>query len=530
MGKHNFLFVVPSYYNDNENRTQQRRCIPYGVLSIVTYIEAECDSISCDVLDLNLCNSEEEEWEQLELFIRSKDYSLVGFSMMYGKVESKTAELSEWIRRNSKTEYIVAGGIYASTMAARILEMIPCIDAVCYGEGELPYKKLVLSGNYKEAFESIPSWITRKKVMKNFIPEALWIDDLDEIPLIRYDKVNIEQYGSRIQTRGKIQENSLPIHTTRGCPYKCTFCCASKNHGHRIRYMSAKRVINDIAQMKQLYGINKISIDDDQFLFLEQRAEEILEGISEYNLKLEFASGINVSHINPLIAHGLKKAGADSVVIAIESGSQEVLDKLMHKPVRISEVDKVIDELHKNDLMVYAFIMIGMPGETDEDRNKTREFLKNSKIDWCIFNVVQPYRGSSMYEECKKRGILKTITTSGIDYEIIEPYDGFHKEMLDLRYDLKLDINYINNWNLRNFNYEKALSLFKTQADQSIHHPISQYCTALALTGMGKYDEAECYFQRYLDALRYRSKWINVVQKYDLVMDYEMLRRKVKYL
>ena len=514
-----YLFIVPNYCSSPEDRSKQRKCIPYGVLSIITYIESKCDYLHCDVIDLNLCNTVGEEWELLEKQVRKKKYDLAAVSVMFGNVETSVAALSGWIRSHTDISRIVTGGIYASNMPGNIMKAAPYIDAVCYGEGEIPFLELTENFDDKDFFSRHPSWITKEDLLNRKKPAALPVTDLDDIPLIRYEKVDIKKYGSRITGEDGRYEISLPIHTTRGCPYNCVFCCASANHGKKIRYMSSARVIQDLFELKQKFGIKKISIDDDQFLFLEKRADEILKELSGLHLKIEFASGLNVRHINEKNAELLKMAGADTVVIAVESGSPYVLEHLMQKPLGLDEVGRCVDLLHRNHIQVDAFFMIGMPGETKEDREFTRSFMKAGKFDWCIINVVQPYKGSRLYEICKKKNILKTVERGGVQYEIIEPEEGFHKEMMDLRYDMKIDVNYINNWNLKAGNYETAAELFRKQADRYKLHAISQYCTAVAYAGAGRMELSEKYFARYKEALEEKPMWLKYVKRYGLSTD-----------
>lgn len=514
-----YLFIVPNYCSSPEDRTKQRKCIPYGVLSIITYIEANCDYLHCDVIDLNLCNTSKEEWELLEKQVKKKKYDLVAISVMFGNLETSVDVLSKWIRRNTDISRIVAGGIYASNMPANIFEAAPSIEAVCYGEGEIPFFDLTENFDDKDFFSRHPSWITKEDLLNGEKPTALPVTNLDDIPLIRYEKVDIKKYGSRIIGEDGRYEISLPIHTTRGCPYNCVFCCASANHGKKVRYMSSARVLQDLSEIKRKFDIKNISIDDDQFLFLKKRAYEILKELPKLQLKIEFASGLNVRHLDEKTAKLLKAAGVDTVVIAVESGSPYVLKHLMQKPLRLDEVCRCVELLHRNQLQVYAFFMIGMPGETQEDRKLTRLLMKTGKFDWCIINVVQPYRGSRLYDICKEKNILKIVESGGVQHEIIEPEEGFHKKMLELRYDMKIDVNYVNNWNLKSGNYEIAAELFRKQADRYKFHAISQYCTAVAYAGTGRMKLAEKYFVRYKKALEERPMWLKYVKEYGLSTD-----------
>ena len=511
-----FLFVIPNAYNSRTHKQEQRKCIPYGVLSIATYVEHYCPAVQCDVLDLNLYDGWPQQRQVLLERLNTTAYDLVGISSMFSTVKAQTAQIAAEVRKNASVGYITVGGIAASNSPEMFFSEMPEIDAICCGEGEIPFLDLAMAESFEAVFRTHRGWLTKEALAAGKTPEPVYVADLDDIPVVNYDKVPVEAYGSRIRDDGGSYRQSLPIHTTRGCPYSCVFCCAGANHGRRVRAMSAQRVIEDITYLKEHYGIEKISIDDDQFLCLKDRAKQVLRGLVPLNLELEFASGLNVKFIDEEIASALRQAGAKTVVIAVESGSQRVLDEIIHKPLELCDVAQCVDWLHRYGIRVDAFIIVGLPGETPEDLEKTKQFMRTANIDWYIINVAQPYPGSQLYEQCSRNGWLLRSDENGNDRWSIEPEPGFAQRMQQLRYSLKVEMNYLNNYSLRNRDFGQALQIFKNTADVYPNHAISQYCVAMAYRGMENFAASKTYFERFLSALERRPAWNEYVKDFAL--------------
>lgn len=105
-------------------------------------------------------------------------------------------------------------------------------------------KDYLLSNNRQKTINEHPSWLSAGDHRRGKIPKPTFLEDLDDIPPINYSLVDISKYSGRISSKDGIEKFTLPIHSTRGCPYNCIFCCSAANHGRRIRCMSAKRFIS----------------------------------------------------------------------------------------------------------------------------------------------------------------------------------------------------------------------------------------------------------------------------------------------
>ena len=113
----------------------------------------------------------------------------------------------------------------------------------------------------------------------------------------------------------------------------------------------------------------------------------------------------------------MKAAGMDTVQLAIKSGTEHMLRNVIKKPLRLSKVAPVVELLHKNGLFVQGFFVIGIPGEREQDRVETAQFIKDVGLDWGSFSLASPIRGSELYDICVRNKYIPDDMKIG-QYEI----------------------------------------------------------------------------------------------------------------
>ena len=513
------LFVIPSYSDNLIDSYTNSVVLPYGVLSLVSYLEHYCPHIKFKVLDFNVKSKDQKDDEILRNEIINFQPDMVGLSIMYNPCKKYIEPFSSVIKKIDSEIFIIAGGIMATNMTREVFAESNLIDAVCFGEGEIPLKDLLTSEDMLLTLKEHKSLFLPNAFEEGKKPIASFVYDLDEIPLLNYSYVDITKYSNRITSKDGSNLVSLPIHTTRGCPFECIFCCSAANHGRKVRYMSAKRFIDDVKQMIEKYHIKKLSIDDDQFLFNRERAKEILIGLSELNIELEMANGLTVKYIDDEMACLLKNAGLKIAVLAIESGSQNVLSKIIKKPLKLEEIAPAVAALKKYGLNVHTFFIIGFPGETEEDRELTRELIIDIGFDWNGIFIATPYKGSRLYELCIQNGYLTEEKIAGATIyrcEITSP--GIDPIYITKKaYLMNLDVNFVNNYNYRQGHYEKAVSYFKSVADKYQDHAFAHYYLAKAMEKTANSDDKiKEHFSKYEEIIKSYNEWKEYAEHFNL--------------
>lgn len=536
------LFIIPPFFNINDYISNEVKSslpvleIPYGVLSISSYVKKHSGfKIDIEIVDLNLeiykiCSENKElDVESLITEIIGKSIlrfkpQIVGISALFNTCYSYLELISNTIKQNDKSIISIIGGGLATNLYENILENFPVIDAVSYGEGEIPICELLSANDMNEYLREglSEAWITRETLKNKVKPKNIVVKNLDEIPFFDYSLINLEMYRGREidKVNGEIGLKQLPIHTSRGCPFNCIFCASSSVHGKKVRFMSVGKVIEEVEKMIKLYNIKVLAIEDDHFLVDKERAKAILTKLKEFNIRIEFPNATAVYSIDDEISNLLKEAGTTTISLAVESGSDYVLRDIINKPLKTSMVKGAVDSLRKSGINVHANFIIGFPGELEEHRDETIKLIQSVGLDWCYFFIAIPIAGSRLYKLCKENGYLIkesfsdyvtskcNIKTPEIDPEYIE----------NKAYSMNLQVNFVNNYNVLIGNYNKAASYFENIATKYVEHAFAHYYLALVYEKMNKDLNLISYHKnKFFEIVETNSVWRGYVEKFKLI-------------
>ena len=474
---------------------------PYGILSIDSYIKAHVKAkVETELLDLNInalnvikgdCKFHKSFFKDI-VKNRVHDYQpdIVGISALFNTSYNDLGLTARAVKEQQNSIYVIAGGGLPTNLYEKILEEFPQIDAICYGEGEIPMADLLNASDYEKLIYEHQSWINVQTVKAGKQMRDSFVNNLDEIPAFDYSLLNLEDYNARSLDKrysGNDKKREMSIHTSRGCPFRCVFCSNMKLHGRKVRFMSINKVINEVRRMKDEFAATVLLVEDDHFFADVERAKIILERLSELNLRIEFPNGLAVYAIDEEIGRLLKKAGVSSVSLAIESGSDYVLNRIINKPLKSGMIKDKVEILKNNGITVHAFIVIGLPGEMDEHRLETQTMLLDVGFDWVHIFIGIPIVGSRLYDICIENNYLidndmknHIISRANIKAPGVDPV-----KIEESAYQMNLMVNFVKNWNMSQGHYEKAVSYFKNITDKYPDHAFAHYFLSKAYEHMG---------------------------------------------
>ena len=198
------------------------------------------------------------------------------------------------------------------------------------------------------------------------------------------------------------------IITSRGCPFRCKFCCSAKIWP-KPRFHSAEYVVEEIEQAVNIYKRSKLMIYDDLFTMHQKRIQRIaqLMGQKGLNKKIEFDIISHVDFVNEETLTNLKKMGVARISFGMESGSKKILDYLKNGIVTHDKIRKAVALCKRNGIGVMGSFMIGSPYETEEDIKESMDFIKELKLDEIGLNVTTPFPGTEIWEYAKAKGLIK---------------------------------------------------------------------------------------------------------------------------
>ena len=472
--KPNVLFIVLPYVVHDIDSTRPKirsyHAFPYGLLSIATYCK--------DLMDIRIidCDTDPKYKDTIQQVLENDHIDIVGISMMFDISYIYLEELLSLIKNFDPTILTVLGGAAASYSPEEILKEQDDLDALCYAEGEIPFRRLLESWKQSKGIgflDNHPSWITRTTFNKKQRPVASFIQNLDDVINIDYSFIDTSRYETREAfspfSSYDRKHKQFFISTSRGCPFNCTFCSNSKIHGKKMRFAGVDVIINHIRKLVSRYEMDVLTIYDDQLLIDMPRAKELFRRLAEFNLRIECPNGLSVRYIDSEMAKLMKLAGMDTIYLAIESGSEYVLKKLIHKPLELSMVAPAVKALRKYDIFIHAFLVMGMPGEKSEHRKETSRFIKSIGIDWSGFQMAMPFKGSRLYEICIKNGWIDKQSINSIDMrangifvKTIINIPGIDKEKVNQEvYEMNLDVNFHNNYRMKIGDYKTAARCFE---------------------------------------------------------------------
>ncbi|MGE5293532.1 MAG: B12-binding domain-containing radical SAM protein [Solirubrobacterales bacterium] len=335
-------------------------------------------------------------WREVRRTVEQFQPELIGISIWtpYAASAFHIAAICKDVAPNCP---IVAGGPHATVKSEEVLRICPAIDYAVRGEGEAAMLELAASsGCGLNAIEGL-SFRSGAKIFHN--SARLRLGDLDEIPIPdRTLLMNRQTYSS---------EDMGLMMTSRGCPYSCSFCATDSNH---VRYRSIPYVIDEIKQVKAAWGTTQFSLKDDSFSVDKKRVEQFCDALEREGLNIAWECNTRVNLLTGELLARMKRAGCNSIKVGIESGSEQVLQR-MNKRITLEQARKAATLLHKVGIHWTAYFLIGTPGESLEDIYRTLDFLYEIKPDFAAIGVYEPFPGTVMFEESVRLGLVKPSMT-----------------------------------------------------------------------------------------------------------------------
>jgi radical SAM superfamily enzyme YgiQ (UPF0313 family) len=338
--------------------------------------------------------------------IEKQNPILVGFSTMTSSGLAQTIQISKHIKEKGFTT--IWGGVHPSLLPRETLAE-DYVDFVVVGEGEITIAEFIDQFTTDQNYENIQG-LGYKKHGKVIINERRpLINNLDAYSP-DWSLIDINKYIHPEPLWGC--KRVISLQTSRGCPFRCTFCYNRSFNKSIWKAQSAEHVIKHINWLKEVHDVDGLIINDDNFFVNKERALEILE-----KTNIPVWAECPIKFIDEAFVARLAKTKLRSIFLGIESGSPESLHK-MSKLISLDDTVNALKILAKHPkITVNGTMIIGIPGETEEDIKKTIDFaIKISKVHPnLVLNIgtYVPYPGTEMYLETIKHGFTPPKDTFG---------------------------------------------------------------------------------------------------------------------
>ncbi len=365
------------------------------------------------------------------LFERLRDRDLIGMSLMTNTFH-RACVLTERIRDADIKAPIVWGGTHPTVAPEESLETA---DIICVGEGEEPMLQLVerleagadpkgvgslgfrAGGPFGNKHALRNAVLPLEEVLDDYPPpdyelETHWVAGKDGLEPARLDNL-----------RGTLHR--LRIETTRGCPYRCTFCNNAallgvyKGKGSWVRKRSVDNMISEIRQARACFPtIEAVNIVDDLFFI---RSEEDIEEFAvkyqqQVNLPLELDAFPNT--ITEAKIRSLSRVPINLISMGIQSGSADTLKNIYKRPTPIEKIVQGINLFADYKIRAEYHYIVNNPFESDDNRIETLRFAARHHRGPAIVRIfpLQFYPGTPLYDRAREAGFIGDRHDSAYQY------------------------------------------------------------------------------------------------------------------
>ncbi len=277
-------------------------------------------------------------------------------------------------------------------------------DFVLLGEGEVTLGELLdhLTGRAPQPLEVIYglAWRDPANGSIRSTPRRPVLRDLDGLPWPAWDLIDLARYREIwIERHGYF---SLNMVTTRGCPYHCNWC-AKPIWGQRYNVRSPEDVVAEMHHLQELCAPDHIWFMDDILGLKPGWLARFADLVEQKSARTPFKC---LSRADLLLREGeveaLRRAGARTVWVGVESGSQKILDA-MEKGIQVEQVYEATRLLRQAGIEIAFFLQFGYPGETQSDIAQTFKVVRDLLPDDIGISVSYPLPGTRFFERVEKQ-------------------------------------------------------------------------------------------------------------------------------
>ena len=329
---------------------------------------------------------------------------VVAISVLFSNLLESAHNIAKIIKKINKNIKVVLGGNHISCAVkdyqAAILDKNSGLpknikdldndhfDYAMTGEGEFNFTKLV----------------------DNLINPPTRVHDLNTLPRPARHLVDMEAYfkiGAFHSAKSR-SKRVLSVMCSRGCPEKCTFCSTPEMWGQNTRWRSTAHIMDEISNDVRDFKIGEIQFDDDTITVNKKNLFSLCAELEKLGLPWCTPNGTKVNYHfgkQEEMYKVMANSGCYQITLACESGVQRVLDDIINKRLPLETIYPSIENAKKAGMLVHTFWIIGYPGETYEEIQRTIDFAMNSGADSFSFAILSPLPGTPIYRKIIKENL-----------------------------------------------------------------------------------------------------------------------------
>jgi len=347
---------------------------------------------------------------------------------------------------------------------------------------------------------SIRGVYSKKDIESNMDQLCDPVMNLDELPMPNLSLLNMSEY-IKTETLMKLYDEksnsrTYEFITSRGCPFSCTFCACGTVTRKNVRYRSVENVMEEIKFVHEKYGANAFLANDDLMTANKKRMLSIFEEVGRLGIdKARFYTvGIHCDTTDNDIIDAVARHSR-VIRFPVESGCPETL-KAVKKNVNLDSLKNKIAYARSRNLIVMCNFIFGFPGETLQQMESTVSYMRELNADWYTVFTAIPFPGTEMNRQFVELGCIgqydeELWETSHYGNRTFDTEECSAEFLTNFVYEVNLDLNFINNFNLRSGNYQKAILLFEDINRMYPFHVFAKIGLYMAYSGNGNTEKAD---------------------------------------
>ncbi|MFA5864802.1 MAG: radical SAM protein [Phycisphaerae bacterium] len=332
---------------------------------------------------------------------------------------------------------------YARKISEVLRQALPDIPQIIGGvHATLCLSDLIAEGywdliGFGECDETLPDLVDRLQAGQTVVdlpnlaikmPDGTYkINPLAEYPAL--EKLPPEDYEIFDLDHLLAKKNGwMSMLTSRGCPYRCSYCFnyelsglyADQGHARRdyLRRYPVERVIREIQQLKTDHpSIEMIIFDDDLFTLDAGWVTHFAQAYNDAHLTIPFVVNAHVQSFNEQCAQALSTTPCRIVKFGVESGSDALRRNFLKRYMTNDQIAAALDLCRKYNLHSSVFLMVGMPGETVEQMFETIDLTVRTRPGRMRWSLFYPFPGTLSYKLAEEGNF--------IDHDRLEKLDNY---------------------------------------------------------------------------------------------------------
>lgn len=364
---------------------------PLGLCALAGYVRQEC--VGWEVHGEYLFATLDEPRSEAELLTLVRDWqpTLLGFTAMSANIAVVSATAQKLIAATGLPALL--GGPHISTCPR---DLPACFMAGVVGEGEATLAEVLarVAEGVAPAAAAVAGLVYRDGGVLRETAKREPLRPLDRVPPSAYDLFP-PRHG-----------DGLIYHSSRGCPYRCSFCNAAELW-RAPRFYSAARVVDDMARLHATYGTHKVAFYDDLFIADVARVAAIADGLQARGLTrvMEFECLARANLVDAAMARELRRMNVTQVNLGVETGAQGVLTYLKGGGLTVDQIRAAREHCRAAGIRrVTGGFMVGTPGESADDLRASISFVRELDLYFTAVNLTTPYPGTRLWADLVQAG------------------------------------------------------------------------------------------------------------------------------